>query len=407
MKLKYLSIVGLCLCVAFTSCKKDKDAAFGKDAPQVKVTTVKSEEIGQSEVFTATVEGDVKNNISPNTPMRIKNILVEVGDKVSKGQVLAILDQTSMSQVDAQIIGQQAAVQGQMASVKTQQANVKSQEASIKSYEAQVKNTEAELRRIEALYKAGGVSQSDYDATVLQCNMQKLALEAQRDQLNALNSAVNAQQAQVNAQQAQVKSLQTQRAQLVENNKLISPCNGYVTARNYDNGDMYTSLPVVTIEQTSRVKLMINVSEIYYQKIKKGMPVDITLDAYEGETFPGTVSIVYPAIDNTTHTFPVEIVMENNDQKVRPGMFARAKVNFEYKNHVVIPDEALVKQMGAGDRYVYIYDPAKKAVRYQKVELGKHMGNKYEIISGVNVGDQVVIAGQTRLSNGKQVEVVK
>lgn len=393
MKLKYLSIVGLCLCATFTSCKKDKDAAVAEEVPQVKIVAVASEEIGQSETFTATVEGDVKNNISPNAPMRIKQILVEVGDNVSKGQVLAILDPTTQLQVDAQL-------QGQQASIKGQQASLKGQQASVKSYEAQVKHTEAEMARIEALFKAGGVSQSDYDAMKVQLHTQQMALEAQREQLGALNSAVS-------AQEAQLRALQAQHKQLVENNRLVSPCNGVVTARNYDNGDMYTAQPVVTVEQTNRVKLMINVSEMFYSKMTKGMPVEIALDAYPGEKFAGTVSIVYPAIDAASHTFPVEILVENAEQKVRPGMFARATVNFEYLNHVVVPDEALVKQMGAGDRYVYVYEPAKKTVRYQKVQLGKHMGNKYEIMSGINVGDQVVIAGQTRLNNGKQVQVVK
>ena len=78
-----------------------------------------------------------------------------------------------------------------------------------------------------------------------------------------------------------------------------------VTARNYDDGDMYSGNPVLTIEQTSQVKLIVNVSENYYTMVKKGQQVDITLDAYEGETFTGKVSIVYPSIDATTHTFPV------------------------------------------------------------------------------------------------------
>ena len=153
------------------------------------------------------------------------------------------------------------------------------------------------------------------------------------------------------------------------------------------------------------MKLLVNVSENYYKQVKKGMPVDITLDAYEGEAFSGKVTIVYPSIDAITHTFPVEVTISNPAQKVRPGMFARATINYGDKNHVLVPDEAIVKQIGAGDRYVYVYKNGK--VSYNKVELGKHIGTKYEIFSGVNPGDEVVIAGQTRLTNGKEVEVVK
>lgn len=77
------------------------------------------------------------------------------------------------------------------------------------------------------------------------------------------------------------------------------------------------------------------------------------------------------------------------------------------KNHVLIPDEALVKQIGAGDRYVYVYDAKSQTVSYNKVELGQHIGKNYEIYGGVSNGDQVVIAGQSRLANGKKVKVIK
>ena len=81
-------------------------------------------------------------------------------------------------------------------------------------------------------------------------------------------------------------------------------------------------------------------------------------------------------------------------------MFARVTIGFGTQNHVVAPDLAIVKQSGAGDRYIYVY-------KDEKVELGRRMGNKYEVISGVNSGDQVVISGQSRLNNGMEVEIEK
>ena len=86
-------------------------------------------------------------------------------------------------------------------------------------------------------------------------------------------------------------------------------------------------------------------------------------------------------------------------------MFARATLNFGTADHVVVPDLAIVKQAGSGDRYVYVYDNGK--VTYNKVELGRRMGAEYELISGVPDNSQVVIAGQARLINGAEVEVEK
>ena len=243
--------------------------------------------------------------------------------------------------------------------------------SNLQQLKLQVENQKIEFNRTSQLYQVGGASKAEYDNAKLQLDV-----------------------------------LSTQLKQLMQNTQLTAPISGVVTARNYDSGDMYSQgQPVLTIEQINPVKVMVNISEVYYKKVFKGMPVDIELDAYEGETFYGKVTIVYPTVDQSTHTFPVEVTINNSSQKVRPGMFARATVNFGDKNHVLVPDEALVKQIGAGDRYVYIYKNGK--VSYNKVELGKHIGTKYEILSGVNPGDDVVIAGQSRLANGKEVEVVK
>lgn len=336
--LKTLSLAALAMmAVACGEKSAEKEVAqLQTEKPQVKITTVTSENIPQTETYTATVESDVKNNIAPNTPYRIEKIFVEVGDQVRKGQVLVQLDASNLRQLKLQL-----------------------------------ENQKIEFSRTEQLYQVGGASKAEYDNAKMQLDV-----------------------------------FSTQYKQLVENTQLISPISGVVTARNYDDGDMYSSdNPVLTIEQTNPVKLLVNVSENYYKQVSKGMPVDIVLDAYEGESFTGKVTIVYPSIDVATHTFPVEVTINNPAQKVRPGMFARATINYGDKNHVLIPDEALVKQIGAGDRYVYVYKNGK--VSYNKVELGKHIGTKYEIFSGVNPGDQVVVAGQARLNNGKEVEVVK
>lgn len=343
-------IVLLALAVlALASCG-NKDAAKKQEGkPQVKLATVAQQEVPQTEVYTATVESDVKNNISPNMSQRINRILVDVGDRVSRGQVLVQLDAANQDQQQLQLQSQQIVLQ----------------------------NQQVEFNRTAELYASGGISKSEYDAAKTQLDVQKRQVDLIRRQLS----------------------------QTSQNTQLTSPISGVVTARNYDNGDMYSGTPILTIEQLNPVKLIVNVSETYFKDIAVGMPVDIQLDAYGDELFGGKVSIVYPSIDKATHTFPVEINLPNSDQRVRPGMFARATVNFGSVERVMIPDVALVKQVGAGDRYVYVYKDGK--VTYSKVELGKHIGNQYEIISGIAPKSQIVIAGQARLADGVEVEVVK
>ena len=243
--------------------------------------------------------------------------------------------------------------------------------ANLNQTKFQLENQEIEFKRIDELYKVGGVSKSEWDAA-------KMNLDVRQTAYN----------------------------NLLENTQLLSPVSGIITARNYDNGDMYSGgNPVLVVERISPVKLIINVSETYFPLVKLGAAASIKLDVYGDEVFDGKITLIYPTIDSNTHTFPVEVSIANANQRVRPGMFGRVTLNFGTKEHVVVPDMAIVKQAGSGDRYVYVYKDGK--VTYNKVELGRRMDTEYELISGVPDNSQVVIAGQSRLANGVEVEVEK
>lgn len=205
---------------------------------------------------------------------------------------------------------------------------------------------------------------------------------------------------------AQLDAAKSQYGNLIENTVLTSPISGVVTARNYDPGDMTGNLPVLTVGQLSPVvKVMINVTESDLAKIRTGMPVTVAFDAFEGETFDGKVARIYPTVDTATRTFRTEILISNPGERILPGMFARVSVDLGSRNNVVVPDRAIVKQTGSGNRYVYVLHNGK--VDFERVELGRRLGDAYELISGVNSGDTVVISGQTRLADGVEVEVIE
>ena len=255
--------------------------------------------------------------------------------------------------------------------VKKGQVLVKMDPTNLLNAKTQISNLEIDYKRIEELVKAGGASQQTLDQL--------------KTQLDVARASYN---------------------NLQENTTLVSPVNGIVTARNYDNGDMYSGAqPILTVMQIRPVKVVINVSETYFSQIKVGMPVHVVLDVYEGQTFKGKVSLIYPTIDQATRTFPVEINIPNNNEKIRPGMFARVTMNFGVKKRVVVPDLAIVKRAGSGDRFVYVYKDGK--VSYNKVEIGRRMGSEYELVSGVENGSTVVVSGQARLSDGAEAEVVR
>lgn len=204
---------------------------------------------------------------------------------------------------------------------------------------------------------------------------------------------------------AQLDAARSQYGNILENTVLVSPISGVVTARNYDPGDMTGNLPVLTIGQLSPfVKVIINITENDLSKVRAGMPVSVLFDAFPDETFDGKVARIYPTVDTATRTFQAEITIRNNGERILPGMFARVDLDLGSRENVVVPDRAIVKQTGSGNRYVYVMHDGR--VSYNRVELGRRLDNAYELLSGVEPGDTVVISGQTRLADGVEAEII-
>ena len=208
---KNLTFIAMLAVALFSSCGSSESADTAASAtqqaekPKVKIATVTTEEVMQSEVYSTTVVAEVKNNIIPNSPLRIEKILVEVGDKVKKGQTLVNLDASSLDQL-----------------------------------KLQVENQTIDFKRVEELYKVGGASKAEYDNAKTQLEVNKKSL-----------------------------------ANRLENTVLVSPIDGVVTARNYDNGDMYGGQPILVVEQIAPVIMKINVSESLYALTNKNLDVKL------------------------------------------------------------------------------------------------------------------------------------
>lgn len=336
---KRYQLAALCLTGLLSACSGGSKTQEIKDeTPKVKLASVTTRPVDQVQEYTATVQAYATNHIAPSSPVRIEKIYVEVGDRVGKGQKLVQMDASGLKQLKLQL-----------------------------------DNQATEFARIDELYKIGGVSKSEWEAS-------KMTLEMR----------------------------QTSYKNMLENTALVSPISGVVTARNYDSGDMYGGgTPVVTVEQIMPVKLLINVSESYFTRIAKNSTVSVRFDVYGEEEFEGKVNLLYPTIDPSTRTFVVEIRLDNRDMRVRPGMFARVTLNFGTADHVIIPDKAIIKQAGSGERYVYVYQDG--VVYRRVVQLGRRMNDEYEIISGIDHDARVVISGQyqSSIKDSVRVEVVQ
>jgi RND family efflux transporter MFP subunit len=339
---KHLTILATTLLLASCGGSKQEEEITTDELPQVRLETLKKESVEQSHDFTGSVQSFKQNDITPSMPVRIDNILVDVGDNVKQGQILVEVDVVNRQQLQLQL-----------------------------------SNLERELERVTELHKAGGISQQ------------------QVDQLSV-----------------QVKVQQTAMKNMIDNTTLRAPFDGVVTGRYYHPGEMFSMNPtpsgraaILTVMTLSPLKVTINVNEEYFARVKAGVSVNVTTDIYPDVNFKGAVHIVQPTVDPMTRTFGVEVKIPNADLRLRPGMFARVNVNFGTMQRVVVPDLAIIRQIGTNDRYVFVHENG--VVHKVKVQLGRQVGKHIEVLSGLDEGDQVVVAGMSKLLDQSKVRIVE
>ena len=318
--------------------------------------------------------GGKEKSASESAATQASNVRVEEVQLVSVDQVstfTATIEADQVNNIAPAMGGRIRKIYVEVGSqVRRGQALVAMDAATFSQQQTQVATLKRDYERYNELFAVGGIS--------------KQQLDQAKTQLDIAESALN---------------------NLGENTTLTSPVSGVVTARNYDAGDVAGQLPILTIENINPVKVMVNVSESYYSNVVKGMPVEVQADALGSETFQGKVTLIYPTIDPQSHTFTVEVSVPNSDQRLRPGMFARVKMNFGTNDRPLVSDKAVLKQTGSNDRYVFVEHEGKSI--YTLVELGTRLADKYEIVSGLSAGDRVIIEGNTGLIDGAAVVVVQ
>ena len=323
---------------------KSADPSDEENAIPVKVMSIDMKTIPQTVEYTANLTAYEELHFAPASPGRIESIEVEVGNRVSKGQVLVQMDKTQL---------QQALFQYQ--------------------------NAQTEFFRIDTLHKLGSISEQQYEQVKTQYDVASNNLDY-----------------------------------LKENTTLVSPLNGIVTGKYYEEGELYSGSPntqagkaaIISLMQINPLKALIYVSERYFPLVKEGMKASVITDIYPGQVFNGQVNLVYPTIDPNTRSFQVEIKIANPKEVLRPGMFARVNLDLGELEAFVVPAIALIQEEGTNNRYIFLNEngTAKKV----KVTVGRRFDDQLEILSeDVQAGMQLIIAGQANLLDSSKIYIVR
>ncbi|CAM3575359.1 efflux RND transporter periplasmic adaptor subunit [Flavobacterium chungbukense] len=314
-------------------------------AVSVKVATVKTEDVNLGFTANGNFAPIQELTFSAEKSGKVISVLVKEGDYVRVGQTLLT-------------------VRGDVINVSAQQA------------QAVYQNAKSDYARYENAFKTGGVTKQQLDQA-------KLAMT---------NAQSNLTQANINVGDTKVKA----------------PINGYINKKYIEPGSILAGMPATAlfdIVNVSKLKLTVTVNESQVASLKLGNTVNITASVYPDKTFSGKITFIAAKADASLN-FPVEIEITNNaNNDLKAGMYGTANFgsNNQKQNLKVVPRNAFVGSVSSNEIFVVENNIAK----LKKVVAGRILGDKVEIINGLNDGDVVITTGQINLQDGNTVEIIK
>lgn len=231
-------------------------------------------------------------------------------------------------------------------------------------------------------------------------------LETEKNRIQQLLQFGSATQQQFDQITTQYNSTKEQLDFLQVNTYVKAPFAGVISAKNYEDGELYGGQPILVLTQIDKLKALVAVPESYFPRLKAGMKLTLTTDIYPDHTFPATVEVVYPTIDASSHTFQCKIVIPNAKSLLRPGMYVTTTIGLGKANAIVVPYQAVEKLVGANDRYVFINENGR--AKRVAVTLGQRFDQDIELIAPEIVpGVELVTVGQHKLVDGVKLNVVE
>lgn len=353
-------------------------------------------------------------SLIPEASGKIEEIYVDIGDFVKKGQKLAQINdetqQAQFAQAKASLNVANASIKMQEVTIESAKSSLVSAKAAVEASESQLKNLTVTRKRLEKLFSEGAVSRQDVDDIITKYDNANAAHIAAQTNVKKASDAVQTALVTLEMRKAELtQATANLNAVKVNLDKTIvdAPFDGIITARYEDPGaNANTAKPLFDIQQSNPVKIIGTIIEKdLYQIIAGKTSVVITVDSVDGQ-FKGVVTKIYPSIDNSSRTGKIEIHLDNPDNKLRTGMFAKIDVLVAtHENAVVVPRDSLVKYDNNYLAYVVEKQGDKYIAVKRDVKVGIFDDSKVEIISGLKAGDRLISKGTEFVREGAPVSI--
>ncbi len=370
---------------------------------------------------TGSLVAEETSDVAPKVAGKVTNTMVNVGDFVQQGDVLAKLDENTaklqLRQAEAGVVQAQSGVSQAQARLgltatssfqATQIPEVRAANANYEQALAQLRQAQANEKRYHDLVETGDTSMQNYetyrtqrDTAQAQVNNAKQQLEAAVNAAKQNNQAIKSAQAGVEAARAGVATAQ----QAVADTVIRAPFSGFVSNRPTAVGEyVTTATPIITLLRTNPIKMQIQVTAAEVPFIHVGMNVSLEIDAFKDRKFAGTVTAINPSVDAGSRTALVEARVENNENLLRSGMFARAQIVRPGGGQgIFVPKSAVYNDQNTQSYRSFVIQDGVAKLRV--VQIGQEENDDIQIISGLNPDEMVATSNLAQLYEGAKVQI--
>ena len=363
----------------------------------VEVQAVGTGSVAAALTYTGTTRPAQTVTLRAQVEGQIVDLVVDVGDAVSSGQVLARVDPDLLA---VGVNQTQAELSARQSEVAQAQVAVSDAQTAVEQARLQVAQARTDADRLRQLADAGAVSDQTAEQAQLVLDTAEQALKSAQDQVRTRQQAVQAAQGRVASQRAAVAQSQER----LSFTTVRSPLAGVILARLVEAGDLaQPGADLLQIGDLSSIKIAVEVSELDLSRIQRGQPVAVTLDAFPDLPLTGRVTRIAPVADATARLIPVEVTIPNPTGRIGSGLLARVQFLGEDADTLVIPTAAL----NGDEPQVFVLQPADDAptVTLRTVQVGDRSKDQVEILGGLNPGEQIVVRSDRPLNDGQTVRL--
>ncbi len=356
-----------------TATERDRPAKVARQSRRVETHVVETHRFRDSVTISANVMPKRQVKLIPRVPGLLAEVLVDEGDRVEAGQIVARLDQRDyqlgVKQARAQLAAAQA--NSELASVGVRSAGTaRKRMASLHESKA---ISQSELDRVDDGFRMGLAKRSAADA---QSQLARVGLEAARTKL--------------------------------ADTILRAPYDALIVKRLMDEGELCGIMPpgiVMLLADDSEMNVIGALGELLIARIHEGMDAEVHIDALPGEPFRGTIAVVSPMVDPRTRTATVQIVVPNADGRLEMGMSAEISVDLGERQAAAVPGDALIRNGSNhdGNAAAEVFVVVDGIASRRPVRLGGRDGSLHEVLDGLVAGQRVVRSGQATLRDGQRV----